>query len=63
LFIIKGISPGVGACVAKATEVRTFKEFFIQLELPYKASRYEKVPIRATIFNYVKATLKVCFEK
>ena len=59
-FFLLGISEDQGACIAKPSEVKTFKPFFIQLELPYKASRYETISIRATIFNYMNADQIVC---
>jgi len=59
-FFLLGITEDQGACIAKPSEVRTFKPFFIQLELPYKASRFETISIRATIFNYLNADQIVC---
>ncbi|XP_052777882.1 complement C3-like [Mya arenaria] len=47
-----GISESEGACIAESIDVKTFKPFFIQLDLPYKATRFESFNIKATIFNY-----------
>ncbi|WAR23926.1 CO3-like protein, partial [Mya arenaria] len=36
-----GLSATEGACIAESVDVKTFKKFFIQLDLPYKATRFE----------------------
>ncbi|XP_052774665.1 complement C5-like [Mya arenaria] len=47
-----GLSATEGACIAESVDVKTFKKFFIQLDLPYKATRFERFNIKATVFNY-----------
>nr|ATP14108.1 complement C3-2 isoform [Sinonovacula constricta] len=47
-----GITKDKGFCVAETAEVRTFRDFFLQVDLPYKAVRLEQMDIKATIFNY-----------
>ncbi|XP_053373562.1 venom factor-like [Mercenaria mercenaria] len=47
-----GITKNEGICIADPIDVRTFREFFIQLDLPYKATRLEMFDVKATIFNY-----------
>ncbi|WAR21470.1 CO3-like protein [Mya arenaria] len=52
------ITENEGACIAEPKTVKTFKDFFIQLDLPYKATRLEHIKIKATIFNYASKTLQ-----
>ena len=52
VYICLGLSENFGACVAEPVSIRSFKRFFIQLDLPYKATRLEHFDIKATIFNY-----------
>nr|ANI85912.1 complement component C3 [Sinonovacula constricta] len=47
-----GISEDRGFCVAETVEVTAFRDFFLQVDLPYKAVRLEKMNIKATLFNY-----------
>lgn len=58
-FCLSGLSEKFGACVARPVNVKTFKSFFIQLELPYNAIRLEHFNVKATIFNYNTANLTV----
>lgn len=39
-------------CIADNLEVKAYQDFFIQLDLPYKAVRLEYLNVKATIFNY-----------
>jgi hypothetical protein len=39
-------------CIADPLDFKAFRNFFIQLDLPYKASRLEHFNVKATIFNY-----------
>ncbi|KAL4220110.1 hypothetical protein ACF0H5_020521 [Mactra antiquata] len=41
-----------GVCIAEPAYVKSFRNFFIQLYLPYKAKRLEQMEVKATIFNY-----------
>ncbi|XP_039269211.2 A.superbus venom factor 1-like [Styela clava] len=41
-----------GFCVAKPAELKVFKDFFVQLYLPYSVKIMEQVQIRAAFFNY-----------
>ncbi|XP_051558255.1 complement C3-like isoform X3 [Myxocyprinus asiaticus] len=51
-----------GICVADIEEIVTYKNFFIDLKMPYSAVRNEQVEIRAIIKNYNKRKIKVCVE-
>ncbi|XP_052235637.1 complement C3-like [Dreissena polymorpha] len=48
-----GITENTGACIATPKEVSAFKEFFIQVDLPYKVSRKEHFNVKVTVFNYI----------
>jgi hypothetical protein len=39
-------------CIAEPVNVRVFRKFFIQLDLPYKATRFELFDVKATVFYY-----------
>ncbi|GFR85504.1 complement component C3 [Elysia marginata] len=54
-----GVSLGAGLCVAPPLQVTAFRNFFVQLDLPYSVVRLEQVEARATIYNYLPRTLKV----
>ncbi|XP_019632208.1 PREDICTED: ophiophagus venom factor-like [Branchiostoma belcheri] len=54
-----GISTTNGMCVAKPFRMKSFKKFFIHLQLPYSIIRGEQVAVRATIFNYDQQDLRV----
>ncbi|CAH1241049.1 C3 [Branchiostoma lanceolatum] len=54
-----GISTANGMCVAEPFRMKSFKKFFIDLQLPYSIIRGEQVAIRATIFNYDQQDLRV----
>ena len=45
--------------MARPLHVRTFKEFFVSLRLPYSVQRGEQTSVIATVFNYVDFNLKV----
>lgn len=47
-----GVSEDKGICISEPVNVRVFREFFIQLDLPYKATRLEMFNVKATVFNY-----------
>ncbi|KAH3898479.1 hypothetical protein DPMN_022712 [Dreissena polymorpha] len=48
-----GITDNNGASIATPKEVSAFKEFFIQVDLPYKVSRKEHFNVKVTVFNYM----------
>ncbi|XP_052774668.1 complement C3-like isoform X2 [Mya arenaria] len=54
-----GISATEGACIAESVDVKTYQPFFIHLDLPYKATRFERLNIKATVFNYYDQTQTV----
>lgn len=54
-----GISNLTGLGVARPLHVRTFKEFFVSLRLPYSVQRGEQASVIATVFNYAEFNLKV----
>ncbi|KAL3882571.1 hypothetical protein ACJMK2_028905 [Sinanodonta woodiana] len=47
-----GMSSEYGICIAEPVTFKTFKNFFLQVDLPYKAVRLEQMNIKVTIFNY-----------
>ncbi|XP_074834082.1 C3 and PZP-like alpha-2-macroglobulin domain-containing protein 8 isoform X2 [Carettochelys insculpta] len=53
-----GLSDQKGLGLAKQTELKTFKPFFIDFTLPYHVIRGEQTKIPLTIYNY----LAVCIE-
>ncbi|XP_060581763.1 venom factor-like [Ruditapes philippinarum] len=54
-----GITENMGLCIADPVDVTVFRKFFIQLDLPYKATRFELFDVKATLFNYGLATDKL----
>ena len=48
-----------GLGVARPLYVRTFKEVFVSLRLPYSVQRGEQISVIATVFNYAEFNLKV----
>ncbi|XP_060569312.1 venom factor-like [Ruditapes philippinarum] len=47
-----GITENDGMCIADEIDLMAFRDFFIQLDLPFKATRFEHFNVKATIFNY-----------
>lgn len=39
-------------CIADPLDVKAYRDFFIQLDIPYNAVRLEHLNLKATIFNY-----------
>ncbi|XP_073494742.1 A.superbus venom factor 1-like isoform X2 [Phyllobates terribilis] len=64
-WIIQAISikKDKGICVSEPYELTTYKEFFIDLRMPYSVIKNEQVQIRAVIHNYHsdQATVRVKF--
>ncbi|XP_074836426.1 A.superbus venom factor 1-like [Carettochelys insculpta] len=56
------LSETKGICVADPYEITVFKEFFIDLRLPYSVVRNEQVEIRAILYNYGSQNIKVRME-
>jgi hypothetical protein len=52
LYNITGITENDGMCIADEVELKSFRDFFVQLDLPFKATRFEQFNVKATIFNY-----------
>ncbi|KAH3770835.1 complement C3-like [Dreissena polymorpha] len=52
-----GISEDDGPHIAESKDVKTFKDFFVQVDLPYKATRKELFNVKVTVFNYVQTEL------
>jgi hypothetical protein len=52
LYNIAGITEKDGMCIADEIDLKAFRDFFIQLDLPFKATRFELFNVKATIFNY-----------
>ncbi|KAL4219300.1 Si dkey-8k3.2 [Mactra antiquata] len=46
-----------GVCIAESANVKAFRDFFIQLYLPYKATRLEQLEVKATVFNYASKNM------
>ncbi|KAL4220109.1 hypothetical protein ACF0H5_020520 [Mactra antiquata] len=46
-----------GVCIAESANVKAFRDFFIQLYLPYKATRLEQMEVKATVFNYASENM------
>ncbi|XP_022663177.1 ovostatin-like [Varroa destructor] len=46
------VNPRGGVCAKDPIEITALKEFFIQLDLPYKVIRNEHVQIKVTLYNY-----------
>ncbi|XP_052285268.1 complement C3-like isoform X3 [Dreissena polymorpha] len=49
-----GISENTGACIAVPKEVKTLKELFVQVDLPYKVTRKEMFNVKVTVSNYIE---------
>ncbi|XP_071974283.1 complement C3-like isoform X2 [Engystomops pustulosus] len=64
-WIIQAVSikKDKGICISEPHQVNVFKEFFIDLRMPYSVIKNEQVQIRAIIHNYMTAgaTVKVKF--
>ena len=54
-----GVSATSGMCVATPSNVTVFKEFFLQLDMPYYVVNGEQVEIEATLYNYGDEELTV----
>ena len=47
-----GLTPDHGICISDPLNVTAFRDFFIQLDLPYSAVRLEHLNVNATVFYY-----------
>ena len=47
-----GVSATSGMCVVTPSNVTVFKEYFLQLDMPYSVVSGEQVEIKATLYNY-----------
>ena len=54
-----GVSATSGMCVARPSNVTVFKEYFLQLDMPYSVVNGEQVEIKATLYNYRDDNLAV----
>ncbi|XP_067661748.1 complement C3-like [Haliotis asinina] len=54
-----GVSRRHSFCVGKAHNIKAFKNFFIQLDLPFSAIRLEQLEVRATVYNYMDRNVTV----
>uniref|UniRef100_A0A8C5D0A4 Anaphylatoxin-like domain-containing protein n=1 Tax=Gadus morhua TaxID=8049 RepID=A0A8C5D0A4_GADMO len=57
------LSPTHGFCVVEPIELKTFKNIFVSLRLPYSVRRYEQLSIVAVIYNYGPDALAVHMEQ
>ncbi|KAK7453355.1 hypothetical protein BaRGS_00039646, partial [Batillaria attramentaria] len=51
-FTAVGVGQNGGVCVSRPLDMVTFKTFFAQVRLPYKAVRLEEVMVHIGIYNY-----------
>ncbi|XP_078073656.1 complement C4-like [Mustelus asterias] len=54
-----GIFQSKGFCVAEPKKLKVFKEFFVDLRLPYSVKRNEQLEVRAILYNYHSKNLTV----
>nr|BAU69622.1 C43 [Sphyrna zygaena] len=54
-----GIFRNKGFCVAEPKKMKVFKEFFVDLRLPYSVKRNEQLEMRAILYNYHSKNLTV----
>ena len=47
-----GVSGTAGMCVAAPHQITVFRDFFVQLSLPYSVIRGEQIEVQATVYNY-----------
>ena len=59
VFVSPGFTRGKGVCISEPVDIKVYKDFFIQLDMPYKAVRLDTISVRATIFNYFSAECEV----
>ena len=45
--------------MARSLNIKTFKDFFVSLRLPYSVQRGEQISVIASVFNYGNFDLKV----
>ncbi|XP_055081378.1 complement C3-like [Periophthalmus magnuspinnatus] len=56
------LSQNTGICVGKPLDVVVYKEFFLDLKLPYSAVVGEQIELRAIIHNYIQDEVTVRIE-
>ncbi|KAK7930173.1 hypothetical protein WMY93_006568 [Mugilogobius chulae] len=56
------LSENTGICVGKPLDVIVYKQFFIDLKLPYSAVVGEQIEVRAIIHNYIEDDITVRIE-
>jgi len=49
-----------GFCVAETTNLRVFREIFVQVYAPYAMKRREQTSLRVAVFNYGDEATDVC---
>lgn len=54
-----GLSEGKGLGLAKRTDLRTFKTFFVDFTLPYSLIRGEQTKVPLTVYNYLPTCSEV----
>ena len=47
-----GLTPNNGVCISEPLNVTAFRDFFLQLNLPYQAVRMEHIDVDVTVFMY-----------
>ncbi|XP_067128928.1 A.superbus venom factor 1-like [Centruroides vittatus] len=60
-WVIQSISLSTigGLCVSPPTEIVSFKNIFLRLNIPYSVVRKEKLEIQATVYNYYSEKIPV----
>uniref|UniRef100_A0A3B4BHG8 Anaphylatoxin-like domain-containing protein n=1 Tax=Periophthalmus magnuspinnatus TaxID=409849 RepID=A0A3B4BHG8_9GOBI len=53
------LSQNTGICVGKPLDVVVYKEFFLDLKLPYSAVVGEQIELRAIIHNYIQDEVRI----
>ncbi|XP_068999108.1 complement C4-B [Embiotoca jacksoni] len=53
------LSASTGFCVLEPSEVRSVKDTFVSLKLPYSVKKYEQLSISPVIYNYGAESLQV----
>jgi len=53
------MSPDTGFGLSPTVSLRAFQPFFVELTLPYSVVRGEAFTLKATVFNYLTACIRV----
>jgi len=53
------MSPDTGFGLSPTVSLRAFQPFFVELTLPYSVVRGEAFTLKASVFNYLTACIRV----